>query len=336
MHTMHHGVALRKLALTLAVATLAVAAIPSPPAHARTPRPSPAVINGHAPSLHPEGIAYDPTRDAYLVSSVRHGTVSILRPDGSVRTLVKDSALISSIGVRVDTARNRLLVANADAGVGVTTSPATQRRTAGLGIYDLRSGHRLRYVDLAKVADDGAEHFGNDIAVAPDGTAYVTDSFSPIVYRIPVHGAASVFLRDERLDGGDGFGANGIVYRDGHLVIGTYADGTLWRVPVRDPGALTQVRLDRTLPGADGIALRRDGSLFVVTNKVASSGIDGVFAVRPAADWSHATVVRERAWPDPAPTAAAIGRRGTAHILSGRLDLLFSGVTSDTFTVRPF
>lgn len=330
----------RGLATLVTASAIAVTLGSSATAHAQTPQASPdassAVINGTGPSLHPEGLAYDPARGTYLVSSMRHGTVSVVRPDGSAQTLVQDPKLISTVGTRVDAARNRVLVANSDPGVSVKTSAATQRRTAGLGIYDLRSGKGIRYIDLAKVAGDGGEHFANDIAVAPDGTAYVTDSFAPIVYRIPVHGPASVFLRDERLDGGDGFGANGIVWRDGRLVIGKYNDGTLWQVPVRKPAALAQVRLDRTLPGADGIAPRQDGSLVVVTNKLASAGIDGVFSLRISGDWSRATVVCDRAWPDPAPTAVAIGRTGTAHVLSGRLDLLFSGSTGDTFTIRRF
>ncbi|MEV4252185.1 hypothetical protein AB0J52_03335 [Spirillospora sp. NPDC049652] len=73
--------------------------------------------------------------------------------------------------------RGRLLVANADPGVGVKTTPATAKHIAGVGVYDLRTGRRVRYVDLAKVAGDGGEHFGNDMAVAPDGTFYATDSF---------------------------------------------------------------------------------------------------------------------------------------------------------------
>ncbi|MBG0830212.1 SMP-30/gluconolactonase/LRE family protein [Planomonospora sp. ID67723] len=320
----------RRLKTILTAAALASVLAPAPAASAATPD----VIEGRAPSLHPEGVAYDPTRGAYLVSSLRHGTVSVVRPDGSVRTLVDDPALISAIGIQVDAARRRLLVANADPGMGVRTSPGTQGRLAGLGIYDLASGRRTGYVDLAEVAGDSARHFANDLAVAPDGTVYVTDSFAPIVYRVPTRGEASVLLRDRRLSGGDGFGANGIAWRDGHLLIGKYDDGTLWRVPVRRPGALRQVRLDRALPGADGIVLRRDGSLVVVTNKVAASGTDAVFTVRPSAGWSRATVTGERAWPDQAPTTAAVRPDGSVHVLSGRLDLLFAGITTDTFTLR--
>ncbi|RFU43473.1 hypothetical protein DZF91_00970 [Actinomadura logoneensis] len=304
-------------------------------------------VQGHAASLHPEGVAWDPTRGTFLVGSLRHGTVSVVRRDGTVRTLVDDPALVSTTGIRVDAPRRRLLVANADPGVGVKTSPATAKHLAGVGIYDLRTGRRVRYVDLAKVAGDGGEHFGNDMAVAPDGTFYVTDSFAPIVYRVPVRGRATVLVRDGRLAGGGGFGANGIVWQRNHLIVGNYTTGRLYRVPVGPkPSArsgaagqgMREVRLaGGPLVGADGIASRPDGSLIVVTNKVASAGADAVFTVRPSRAWGSAAVVRAVSpWADPAPTAVAVTPGGRAYVLSGRLDVLFGGSTTDAFTLRRF
>jgi hypothetical protein len=48
----------------------------------------PAVVDGTAPALHPEGVAWDPGRRAFLVGSVRHGTISVVGPGGRVTTLV--------------------------------------------------------------------------------------------------------------------------------------------------------------------------------------------------------------------------------------------------------
>ncbi|MBF8186626.1 SMP-30/gluconolactonase/LRE family protein [Nonomuraea sp. K274] len=296
----------------------------------------PTVINGHAPTLHPEGVAYDPARKAFLVSSMRQGTVSILRPDGSVKTLVRDSKLISAVGIQIDSAHQRLFVANADDGAGEHSSPETQKHVAGLGVYDLRTGHRVRYVDLAATTGGVREnHFGNDIALAPDGTAYVTDSFAPVIYRVDTDGRASVFLRDARLGGSD-FAANGIAWQDGHLIIAKTNDGTLWRVPAQRPRSLRRVPLDRPLTGADGIALRRDGSLLVVRNRLSATPANAVAVVRPAKDWKSARVTSQRFWKDPAPTTAAADPRGRFYVLSGRMDLLFVGKPVDTFTLRRF
>ncbi|GAA2622169.1 hypothetical protein SMC26_32850 [Actinomadura fulvescens] len=326
---MNKSLTRRTVAAALATATLSVLPVPAALA---TPSP---VITGNAPSLHPEGIAYDPYRRAFLVGSVRHGTVSVVRRNGSVSTLVRDPALVSAIGIHVDARRGRLLVANADPGAGTRSSPRTQQRLAGVGIYDLSTGHRIRYVDLAAVASDGGRHLANDIAVAPDGTAYVTDSFAPIVYRVPVGGAASVFVRDVRLSS-DSYGANGIVWRSGRLIIGKYDDGTLWSVSTRNAATLRQVPLDRRLPAPDGLTLRPNGALTVVNNTLSPSGANVVLTVRLFANGRRGSVVREQRSPEPVPTTAAIGPLGHPYVLSGRLDLLFAGTPSDTFTVRRF
>ncbi|MEO3875688.1 SMP-30/gluconolactonase/LRE family protein [Nonomuraea sp. B12E4] len=318
------------VALTMTVAPVAASAEVSDSGR------YPAVINGHAPTLHPEGVVYDPERKAFLVSSMRHGTVSIVRPDGSVKTLVHDPKLISAVGIQIDSARQRLFVANADDGASVQSSPATQKHVAGLGVYDLRTGKRVRYVDLAATTGGAKEnHFGNDIAVAPDGTAYVTDSFAPVIYRVGTDGRASVFLRDDRLGGSD-FAANGIAWQDGNLIVAKTNDGTLWRVSAKDPSSLRRVPLDRPLTGADGIALRRDGSLLVVRNRLSQTPANAVAVVRPAKDWESAKVAGQKFWKDPAPTTAAADPNGRFYVLSGRMDLLFAGKPVDTFTLRRF
>lgn len=326
---------MRKTLTRLLLGAIVAAGLAGLPAPASA-HPIPAVIEGRSESLHPEGVAYDPTRGAFLVTSLKHGTVSVVRGDGSTRTLVDDPALIETIGLQVDVARGRILVASADQGLGDRTSPATAGRTAGLGVYSLRTGERIAYVDLAAVASDGGGHFANDIAVAPDGTAYVTDTAAGIVYRVDRSGRASVLVRDGRLTFPGGFGANGIVYRAGVLLVGNYSAGTLWRIPVARPAELRQVRLDGGVVGADGITLEADGSLIVVTNALSGEATDKVVELRLSRDWTSARVVESRIWPDRVPTTAAAAR-GTVWVLSGNMDVLLSGAgTSDEFTVRRF
>ncbi|GLZ77272.1 gluconolaconase [Actinorhabdospora filicis] len=294
----------------------------------------PAVITGHAASLHPEGVAYDPSRDGFLVTSITHGTVSTVRKDGRTRTLVDDPALISTIGVHVDASRDRVLVASGDLGLADRSTPATTGKTAGLGIYSLRTGARLAFVDLAAVAGDGGDHLANDIAVDRDGTAYVTDSRAGIVYRVEPSGRAGVLARDARLTSPDGNGANGIVWREGVLIVGNYSAGTLWRVPVARPGDVRQVRVE-SMPGVDGLTLAPNGSIIAVTNTLGVAGTAKVRELRPSRDWASASVRESRAWPDAAPTTATV-RRGTVYVLDGEMDALLSGALTDVFTLRRF
>jgi sugar lactone lactonase YvrE len=274
----------------------------SGPASAEQQAHCPPVIQGHAPRLHPEGVTYDPGRDRFLVGSVKHGTVSVVRPDGSVRLLVDDPVLITTMGLAVDTRRGRLLVVNGDVGIGTRTSPATLRKTAGLGIYDLNSGRRLAYHDLAAL-DPAREHFGNDVAMAPDGTTYVTDSFNGAIYRVPLHGRASILVRDDRLmPVVRGNGANGIArLADGTLLIAHSSGRALYKLA---SGTLNQVTVDQPIGAPDGLLLNKDGSMHAIDNTAANR----VITLRTTDAWATATLAASHAWPDPAPTTMARGR----------------------------
>jgi len=323
----------------LAAITTALLAGGTLPATAATGCRYPEVVAGHADTLHPEGATWDAVHHRFLVGSLRHGTVSVVEPDGSAATLVDDpDVLVSIIGLHVDAARGRVLVANADPGAGLRTSSGTFHRLAGVGAYDLATGRRLFYVDLAAVAGDGGQHFANDLAFGPDGTAYVTDSFAPVVYRVGVDGTASVLLRDARLAATDGgFGLNGIVRQGGWLVLGKYEDGTLWRVRIASPTEVSQVRVATapgTLTGLDGLLRRPDGTLLGVTNQLGAAGHDAEVELRSDDDWRSARLSAVHPSPDQAPTALTPGPADTTYQLSGRLDLLFAGTPSDAFTLR--
>ncbi|WP_406197436.1 hypothetical protein OH807_12045 [Kitasatospora sp. NBC_01560] len=328
----------RTVAVTAAAAALLGTAGALPAAAAPTHR-APAVIEGHAPALVPEGATWDAARGRFLVGSLRHGTVSTVRTDGTVRTLVDEpETLVSVVGLHVDAARGRVLVANGDNGLGERSSAATRGRLAGLGAYDAGSGRRLFYVDLAAVAGDGGPHFANDVAFGPDGTAYVTDSQAPIVYRIGVDGTASVLVRDARLAPLPGeVGLNGIVLRDGRLVIGKWDDGTLWQVPVRRPEALS--RIEVTGAGAallhlDGMLARPDGSVVGVTNDFGGAGRDAMVELRSDDQWRSARLVSARPTAEPLATAVTPGPGGAVYQLFGRLGAALAGAPSDTFTLR--
>jgi sugar lactone lactonase YvrE len=285
----------------------------------------PDLVTGSAPRLHPEGVAYSPVQDRFLVGSVTHGTVSVVAPRGSVRTLVDDPALITTMGLGVDARRGRLLVVNGDVGISEHSTPDTTRKTAELGIYDLRTGHRLAYHDLDAL-DPVRDHFGNDVAIAEDGTAFVTDSFNGAVYQVPVHGRPSILIRDDRLTpAGGGNGANGIVlHPKGFLLIAHSSGHALYKLA---DGQLTQVTVDREIGAPDGLLLDRGGALHAIDNTAANR----VVTLDSTDDWTTARLTASRSWPDPAPTTMARGRCGI-YVLSGRLDQLPNG--SDEFLLR--
>ncbi|MER6299935.1 hypothetical protein ABT247_10225 [Kitasatospora sp. NPDC001539] len=307
------------------------------PAAAASHHPAPAVVTGHAPTLVPESGVWDASHHRFLLGSLRHGTVSAVGLDGSVRTLVQDPALTEIAGLRIDPVHRRVLVTDLDNGVGERSSAATLGKIAGIGAYDLDTGRRLFYTDLAAVAGDGGSHLANDIAVGPDGTAYVTDSFAPVVYRVAPDGTAAVLLRDPRLAPAPGsYGLNGIVHRAGRLIIGKWDDGTLWNVPLADPAAVRRVEVagGSSLLHLDGLLGRPDGSIAGVTNNLLGAGRDAEVELRSDDQWRTARLTAVRPSADAAPTAPVAGPAGSLYLLSGGLADALAGHPADAFTLR--
>lgn len=254
----------------------------------------PSMIVAQRAEFIPEGVEYDTTNSRFLTGSISEGSVLEIHSDGQVTVAVSDPELISSVGIEVDEPNDRLLVANSDRSV-------FQNEGAGqakLGVYNLTTGERIAMVDLAaSVADapSDAAYFANDVAVADDGTAYVTDTRLGVVYRVGPDYVASVLHRFE------GFGPNGIVHHPaGYLLV---CGGTaLWRVPVDNPAGATQVTLPEEIAGQDGMVWMSDGRLAIVSNAA-----NRVVALTSDDGWTTAEVAGVAPYETQATTAAVVG-----------------------------
>jgi sugar lactone lactonase YvrE len=229
----------------------------------------PAQVNFTQAGLYPEGTQYDDAGGRFLVSSQTAGRIGQVKDDGSYAQFADDAQLISTIGLRLDVPRNRLLVAVSDPGYNTArTTSATLRKLAAVAIFNA-SGAKTGYVNLGTLRPSYAAHFANDIAVDAAGNAYVTDSFAPIIYKIDTQGAASVFLENSALAAPSGsFGLNGIVaHPDGYLIVAKSDEGALIKVPLSNPAGFTKVNTTGlTLTGDDGLQLTDNNTLLVVCN----------------------------------------------------------------------
>jgi sugar lactone lactonase YvrE len=178
-------------------------------------------------------------------------------------------------------------------------------------------------------------HIISDLTVDRHGIIYASDLASDTIYRIDRHGRASVLVRDPRFAApvGGFAGIAGIVWHpNGFLLVANNGTGALFRVPTDEP-RVDEVTLERPVAGADGMALRRDGSLVVVTNSLSGVGANAVTTLRGNRHWSAARTVVEQPWPGPDPTTVAITPRG-GYVVSGHLRELATGQPVDTFTLR--
>ncbi|MEV6239616.1 hypothetical protein [Lentzea sp. NPDC051838] len=303
------------------ISLLALLLLAANPAHAAA---CPPVVMGTGASLHPEGVTYDPIRHRFLVGSVTHGTVSRVEGD-KAKTLVDDPWLITTMGLTVDPYRGRLLVTNADLGLADRSKPETTRAFAGLGIYDLRTGKAIHRVTLAT----GPGHFANDVALAPDGTAYVTDSISGTIYKITPDGNATTLVQHPDLaqPSTGGWGLNGIAYLGDKLVAALSGARKLAVIPLANPRNVTTI--SAAIGAPDGLLALGRTRLLLVDNTAANRVVE----VRTTDNWQTVEVVNETKWPDKAPTTLTRTPCG-AYAVAGRLDVLLSGGRSDEFVLR--
>lgn len=300
-------------------------------------QPLPDAVRIDEPGLHPEGVEWDADRGRFLVSSVTRGTVTEVRDDGSARefasrpdaTTSEEAAAPGAIGIHIDRERDRLLVAFGD--VEIFQVPDVQG-VAAVGAYDLETGERIFYTDLDALLL-GGRHFGNDVTVGPDGWAYVTDSFSPVIYRVGPGGEAEVFARDPRL-AAEQFGLNGIEYHpDGYLIAAVLGRGALVRIPVDAPSEMEFVSVPEAVP-ADGLLLLPDGGLAAVTVDPAGERPNEVAWLRSDDGWRSAQVVARA----PAPGATTVTvRAGAVYAVDPRFrDFGTPGVSPfSVFRVEP-
>lgn len=289
----------------------------------------PETISFTKAALYPEGVEYDAKGRRFLVTSLREGIIGAVTDDGVYKPFIQDANFVSAIGIRVDAARDRVLVCNSDPGASVHTKPETQGKLAGLGIFRLSTGALIKYLDLGALAAGG--HFCNDIALDSAGNAYVTDSFSPIIYRVDVNNNASVFLNNQRFVG-EGFNLNGIVVKDGYLLVAKDNDGLLFKVPLDKPEAFTQVKTGQTFVGADGLLWSPDGDLVVIAN----ASTNKVFKLASSDNWDSAEVVSSVDTGDVFATTGVV-RDGRIYVLYARLNVLFNPQTTtqiDTFVIQ--
>lgn len=281
-------------------------------------QPSAERISIARPALYPETIEANPRGKGFLVSSVREGAVYEVGLDGVATRLVQDDRLTSILGIAVDPRSGRLFVTNADIGAGMRRSARGARKEAGVGIYELATGRALHYVDLSPLVPDG-EHLTNGITVDDQGNAYVTDSFSPAIYKIDRHGKASVFLSDREFQG-EAVNLNGIVYHpDGFLLVVKKSTGALYRIPRDSPRAFERVRIGRDFQGGDGLMLVGERSLVMIANKTSASAANAAFVLRSDDGWESASLMQTASLGEVYPTTCtALADR--IYVLASHLD----------------
>jgi len=192
----------------------------------------------------PESALYDPTRRTVYVSSFDGFRMGVAGGSGLSRFDVE----------------GRLLDAEWVSGL---TNPTGLAWRNGRIIVVERSGLAVVDPETSSVVDrhpipEG--RFLNDIAVGPDGSAYVSDSGARAVYRVPPGGTAERWL-----DLADHGNPNGLAISGDRLLIGVNPAHVILAVDLADRAVETFALLPHGL--IDGIEPLADGSLLVTQNE---------------------------------------------------------------------
>lgn len=208
--------------------------------------------------FRPEGIASGEGTTFY-VGSIPTGAV--YRGDietGEGEILVPAQEGRSAIGLKYDSRTDLLYVAGGATGFAY--------------VYDAETGANVAEIQLTTLPS-----FINDVVITSDAV-YFTNSFQPIIYRVPLVGKAQLPdppVVEEITLGGDyqftpgAFNANGIAatLNGDRLIIVNSTEGALYNV---DPATGVATRIDLgtgAVPNGDGILLR-GRTLYVVQNQL--------------------------------------------------------------------
>ena len=263
----------------------------------------------------PESIAS--TADGTLfVSSPGAGGIIRVKPGQTPDQFIEPGAFEtrSTFGVLADEKAGILWVCSNDISFLGVQGPS-KVEGAFLKAFDLKSGEGKASYKLP-----GAKDLCNDMAVAPDGTVLVADSFAPHILQLAPGGKSlDVWLEDAQFTPPPkGAGLDGIIFGgDGNLYTNLFNDPKLLRVDVKDgkPGTVTKLKTSRELKLSD--AMRgADGNSWLM--------IEGVGKLdRVTVDGDNARIDTLKDGIDGPTGVTKVGDK--AFVTEGQLPKLFAG-----------
>jgi sugar lactone lactonase YvrE len=302
---MKHSLTLFAAALATCIAVAAAAAAPRPDAY---------VLPGQ--QVFPEGVAYWQGTDTFFVGSTTDGTIfrgNLNDPETTVFSPGGFEGRTAAVGMKVDK-HGRLIV---DGGA-----------TGLVSVLDAHTGQLIRKFSTNFT---GAQ-FLNDVVVAKNGDAFITDSMRPVLYRIPageLRPASGTAPLEAWLDFTGtplqyqpGFNLNGIVATaNGKYLIVTQSNtGKLFRITIATKEVVEIQILGGTVAG-DGLWLRGQTLWAVVRPEILKLKLRHEFTV--------AEIVKRT-------TPAELKDPTTIAIAKGRMLVVNSQFGNRTSPVLPF
>jgi sugar lactone lactonase YvrE len=226
---------------------------------------APSVITIPGSKAYPESITSASDGTIYA-GSFAEGGVSRVSPGAShAEPWIKPGAYgtRSTLGVLADDESKTLWVCSNDLAAMGVPGPGSAKGSALVG-FDLATGKGKISLKLP-----GERTLCNDIAVGPDKSVYVTNSFEPqILVLRPGSKELEVWVDNPAFEPPkNGAGVDGLAFgSDGNLYVDTFTKGQLFRVDVKDgtAGKVTQLETSQPTALTDGIRPTGGNALLMI------------------------------------------------------------------------
>lgn len=294
---------MKNLAASIVLTAIAGSAL------AQTPR-----ITFRADSLYPEGVAYN--KNMYVVSSVTTGTIGTVSPQGQYKILYQDNSLKSSFGMKADPKNNRLWICTGDPTHSKFSDSSTYKKVIRLIGLDINTGKKTNDIDLSALYT--GKHFANDLTLDDKGNVYITDSYSPVIYKADASNKAAVFSKND-LFKGENVGLNGIVWSaQGFFLTINSSTGALLKVDANDPQKVSKVKINNFFTGGDGLLWDEQNNLILIQNNPGK-----IYQLTSSDNWQTAKIKATTSNEDrfQYPTTG-IAQQGKIFVLNAKLNEL--------------
>lgn len=212
------------------------------------------VIDLPGKQVFPESVTSTSDGTLYVGSVADGGVLRVSAGNSIVRQWIRpgDYGTGATFGLLADERSQTLWVCSNDVSAFGIASPGTVKGSVLVG-FDLKTGK-----GKVRAALGGKSTFCNDIAIGPDGSAYVTNSSAAQILRLkPGSSTLEVWSADPQFTpAAPGLGLNGIAFGgDGNLYVNTYRPAGVYRVAVKDgvAGKVSKLNTSRALELADGM-----------------------------------------------------------------------------------
>lgn len=194
--------------------------------------------------LYPESVAYDSAAGEYLVGSMGQSRILRVSKDGSYRDLVRGvEGLGSSVGIKIDPLRRRAWVCTGR--YVLFGGPTDDEPRTGVLLFDLDTGALLR---RWLIPQPTPTQIFNDLAVAKDGSVYVTTTLLGRVYHITAESSDLELVYDA-----DGRQTNGVTFDALGRFLFFTVDRGIVRLDLATGAARTLRSGDQAEAGTDGL-----------------------------------------------------------------------------------